>query len=355
MLNANRIALCLPASLLLCFAVACGSDPVDAAPAPSGDVAADADGQGAEPDVPAVDVGKPAPCTTAADCAHPGTTAGCGTPICSQGLCANESAAKGTPCSPLSWFGGVCEEARCDGAGSCVAGNVADGTGCGDAACGEICQKGVCKPGASADDGDPCTVDQCKQGVVSHTPVNDPAVACDDGNPCTEPDGCVFGACVGKTATCHDGVSCTVDFCDAKSGCVNLPSQPMCEDGDPCTKHSCDAEVGCVATGALAGAPCDDGNPCTVGDGCSAAGQCVGGTNTCECTSNAGCADGDPCTEDVCASTGKCQHQVMPDCPKPGCKSAADCDDGDKCTADACVAGNSEYGWCKYAKIPECG
>ncbi len=312
---------------------ACGTDPVNSGPGPgvdTSDVTSEADTGAADvaPDVPDQS------CLTDYDCAHPGVASGCDEPICDKGVCANKPAEKGTFCEVKGWIGGVCEQRSCDGKGQCVAGNVADGTGCGDVACGEICQQGECKAGASADDGNPCTVDTCKGGVINHEAIDDPTAKCDDGDPCTHGDACAFGKCAGNTANCNDGVDCTIDFCDAKAGCVSMASLPMCNDGDPCTKHVCDAKTGCKAAGGNEGTPCDDGNPCTVGDGCDADGQCVGSTNTCDCQVDSDCKANNPCLKLTCQA-GKCMSN--PD-------QVVDCDDSDSgpCATNSCDAKTGE-------------
>ncbi len=77
-----------------------------------------------------------------------------------------------------------------------------------------------------------------------------------------------------------------------------------CNDGNVCTVDSCDASTGCVYAPGNEGGSCDDGNTCTGNDVC--------GTGVC-----AGIPDGSCCQID------------------------ADCDDSNQCTTDSCVEANS--------------
>ncbi|MBI5495450.1 MAG: hypothetical protein HY904_10540 [Deltaproteobacteria bacterium] len=168
--------------------------------------------------------------------------------------------------------------------------------------------RGRVRPPPSCDDGNPCTFDQADPSVGGgcvHFPA---AAACDDGNACTDADSCVAGRCVGRPVICEDGITCTLDTCDAARGCVHLPTAARCADDDPCTDDACDPGVGAdprgcrhpvSPNGTLCGAPacdlvsmcvagnctplptpegfpCDDGNPCTSGDTCHA-GACLPG------------------------------------------------------------------------------
>jgi len=85
---------------------------------------------------------------------------------------------------------------------------------------------------ADCDDGDPCTVDLCENGVCSYIPLlcedNDACtlddcdtqqngcfftpIICNDNNPCTT-DECHFGACLYQPVICDDNNACTIDEC----------------------------------------------------------------------------------------------------------------------------------------------
>ena len=48
------------------------------------------------------------------------------------------------------------------------------------------------------DDGNPCTIDNCIQGMCTYRPVDDyPPMYCDDGDERTTGDKCDFGICAG--------------------------------------------------------------------------------------------------------------------------------------------------------------
>lgn len=119
------------------------------------------------------------------------------------------------------------------------------------------------------------------------------APPCDDHDPCTI-DGCdATTGCTHTPVSCDDQVVCTVDSCDPASGaCVHAPAS--CDDHDPCTTDSC--------SGVCQHAPisCDDGDACTVDSCVSATGQCG--------HSPASCDDGIPCTVDSCDPASGCVH-----------------------------------------------
>ncbi len=210
-----------------------------------------------------------------------------------------------------------------------------------------------------------CTADACdsakakaaraqKGAECVHTPITG---GCDDGDPCTDKDACAAtggkqaGQCVGTPRKCDDGVACTVDVCDKKTGKCTASAEPdggpcddanpctfidacskgvcvgeakPCDDGLPCTADGCDGKGKCTHKALGNGALCDDGDPCTIGDIC-ATGACHGGKQDCN--------DGDVCSVDTCdAKTGKCLHGAVADDTL--------CDDGNACTSkDRCKLG----------------
>ena len=151
------------------------------------------------------------------------------------------------------------------------------------------------------DDGEPCTDDFCDPVEGCHHVPN--SAACDDGSVCTANDRCVDGRCTaGGPMNCDDGNPCTDDFCNQSTGCYSENHTRGCEDGNfctdgdvcrngtctsgpikncnddnPCTIDSCQANTGCIYNGSsLTGTPCDDGDPCQLGDSCGN-GVCVPG------------------------------------------------------------------------------
>ncbi|MCZ6654103.1 MAG: hypothetical protein O7D91_13895 [Planctomycetota bacterium] len=109
-------------------------------------------------------------------------------------------------------------------------------------------------------DSNPCTTDECVDGVCRSLPVDcsdfddlcntascDPkgaegncdvltplpgGTSCDDGDACTENDECIKGFCMGPPIDCNDYNECTWDTCDPTSGCVY--DWVMCSEGEVC-------------------------------------------------------------------------------------------------------------------------
>jgi hypothetical protein len=207
----------------------------------------------------------------------------------------------------------------------------------------------------TVDDGDPCTLDACVDGVVTNTfqdtdgdgicDANDPCPnlanlvngdPCDDGNTCTINDvvtGCV---CTGTFEdTDMDGI------CDANDNCPTVPGQlgSACNDGNPLTTGDV-LVAGCICQGnavdcegtpagpAVPGSPCDDNDVCTLNDIWSPSCVCAGTfTDTdsdgiCDTNDNCptvpgvqgdACTDGDPCTiNDVINASCVCEGTPAP-------------------------------------------
>ena len=236
---------------------------------------------------------------------------------CSGGVCL-AAAPKVCPAGP------ACTVAQCQApAGTCTSKLATDGAACEDSdACtqGGACAGGLCK-GASVGcgDGNPCTLDLCEAATgCVHVAT---AAPCDDGAGCTEGDTCQGGACVPETAkACNDGNACTIDSCSGLAGvCGHAAGAGPCSDGNPCTLADA-----CTAT-ACRGTPltCNDGNPCTQ-DACGAAGACIALANGDPCNDGNACTTHDACKAKVCA---------------PGLP--VDCGDGEPCTVDSCQADGS--------------
>ena len=330
--------------------------------------AVDASGatDGAAGDAPASD------CETDFDCVGLEGATACRKPRCQKGVCALVDEPTGAPCKDAKLKGGDCSEARCSDKAVCELMPAPDGKPCGFGACGNKCTTGQCVPTAAADydDGNPCTKDFCDQGqVVVHEPISDASLACDDGDGCTQDDACDGGKCKGGALDCGDGIACTVDACESKTGCSHTANSDKCDDGNGCSVETCDLASGCTVTGANAGVACDDGNACTKADACTAVGACVGEA-TCGCTAEADCpadnlclpmqcvaskcvADpaqavqcgpgGGACATNACdPKSGKCALQ-----PK---QEGKPCDDANKCTtATVCTTGT-----CGSGKLVAC-
>ncbi len=329
--------------------------------------------------------------------------------VCTVDSCDKKSGActwAGAPVNGLSCDadGSVCTVKDACKDGNCVPGKALDcddGNGCRDDGCdlakgcthtdnnlacnaddnactvGDGCKAGSCVAGAKkvCNDGQACTVDSCdkqsgKCGYLGKPLDGQPCDA--DGSVCSSKDTCAGGSCVkGKPLACDDGNSCTIDTCDAKSGCKHAASsQPCnaddnkctvddvckggscvagalkkCDDAKPCTLDACDTKTGiCSHVAApLEGNLCDaDGTVCTPKDRCKA--------GVCLPDKPLSCDDNNVCTDDSCDAKAGCKHgantKPCPDASKctkdEVCKAgkcttqAVVCDDGNPCTKDAC-------------------
>ena len=112
------------------------------------------------------------------------------------------------------------------------------------------CMLGRCKAGQCGlepmvcPDQSACKLSTCKDGdcVVSPAPKGS---ACDDKDVCTKASACSDqGACLSADpSACDDANSCTLDECDAKTGCKSAPiiATKICDDGNLCTSlDQCD-------------------------------------------------------------------------------------------------------------------
>jgi hypothetical protein len=174
---------------------------------------------------------------------------------------------------------------------------------------GDACTVDQCRPTGCAhdaldcDDHDPCTIDGCDRTTgCTHVPI--PSCCTTDaacgGDRCVQGAACVGGTCRGGVPVdCDDGSACTTDACDREQGCTHTPI--ACNDGNPCTRDACDPAIGCTHM-SVVGCCNDDAecqrDPCIAGRAC-ASNSCVGGTSV-------SCDDGDPCTTDRCIPNVGC-------------------------------------------------
>jgi hypothetical protein len=289
----------------------------------------------------------------------------------------------------------ACTIDTCTAVAGCL--HVPATTACDDGnACtsGDVCKDANCTAGAvvKCDDNNPCTKDACsvKVGGCAFDATSLDGTACDaDGSVCTSADQCVGGTCVpGQKLNCDDANACTLDVCDAVSGCAHSNTSTSCNADD----NACTADV-CKGGKCTAGPPpaCDDNNTCTV-DGCnSKTGECLHDappteSQVCDADSNVctavdtcvkgacvagsklNCDDANVCTDDSCDPKVGCKHLAntaacdadgsactMGDaCTKATCKTGTtiSCDDGNPCTNDVCAA---QTGQCSHvANIATC-
>jgi len=162
-----------------------------------------------------------------------------------------------------------------------------------------------------------------------------------------------------------DGDLCTVDACDAAGACVNTSAVDCSSLDSACTQGTCNPTDGmCSPSPVNDTNACDDGDMCTTGTMCNA-GVCGGGTNTCQCATDADCAafeDDDACNGTlVCdanrqcvvdpATVVTCDPTQDTTCMANTCDAATGtcslqpqnvgmaCDDGNTCTGnEACDA-----------------
>jgi hypothetical protein len=290
----------------------------------------------------------------------------CQKAVCDEsGACLAQALEIGTSCATTKAVQ-ACEESACDADATCAVKAKADGAHCGLGSCGNKCADGACVLATAADydDGNPCTKDFCDQGAtVVHQPITDLTLPCDDGDACTKNDFCVEGKCGGTLDSCNDGKPCTIDLCEAASGCVYKADNSLCQGDNPCLQLACDLAVGCTATGVNPGENCDDGDKCTTGDVCSKDGACAGPNNSCACEKSADCDQTNLCLPRVCALNNKvcivdtakaivCDNNGDGFCGKNVCAAdsgqcgivanneSKQCDDNDVCTSkSACKSG----------------
>ncbi|MCS6899526.1 MAG: hypothetical protein RMJ98_07420 [Myxococcales bacterium] len=192
------------------------------------------------------------------------------------------------------------------------------------------------------DDGNPCTNDSCDPatGNAVYTPA--PGQSCSDGNACTLGDQCnESGSCTGKPKAVDDGNPCTTDTCDPVTGNVAYTPAPNCQpctnngdcnDNNPCTNDICQAGK-CNYTNVAAGTSCSDNNPCTDNDKCNASGQCAGTPKLCNTPPNACHQSTGFCNQ----ATGNCSYPLLPN--GTICSDENECTINDTCQNGSCTSG----------------
>lgn len=210
---------------------------------------------------------------------------------------------------------------------------------------------GGCDP-AECDDGNPCTIDSCKNDRCSHE-IAPFGTSCEDGNACNGAEICnVIGRCIpGPLPEIDDDNPCTDDSCDPAIGVIHTPvaagtpcpagdlchgpaacdGAGVCEpglpidtdDGNPCTIDSCDPEIGVIHELVTPGTSCQDDDVCDGPEICTPAGVCQGFAPDplpSECTDpppeSEFCGDGirDPVTEECDDGPGTEEDSCTPDC-----------------------------------------
>jgi hypothetical protein len=200
------------------------------------------------------------PCLSTTDCSSGTCVDGvcCMTTSCGSCQACNTAGAMGT-CAATS--GGACDDGNaCTQTDTCQAGTC---TGSNPVTCAESDQchvAGTCNP----------TTGVCSNPAAAN------GTACSDGNACTQTDTCQAGTCTGTNpVTCGGSDQChAAGTCDPSTGACSNPAAPdgtTCSDGNACTAGDACMSGSCVGGGA---ASCDDQNPCTV-DSCNAVSGCA--------------------------------------------------------------------------------
>ncbi len=238
----------------------------------------------------------------------------------------------------------------------------------------------VCADGSTCDDDNPCTVDQCVKGscvsiggpnvVVTEDAqvpgdcrrlrcdaegaleeVVDDSDVPDDGNDCTVEEcrsGEVFGALVDFGSRCDNGNG----FCDTEGRCGDCISEADCPASNFCVSFAC--ELGqCAASFAPRGAPLptDEGGDCRreVCDG--------NGMTTFEDDPTDLPLDGNDCTQDLCTGAplspsnpavtdgSSCGAGASTECQGGicvGCSDNGDCSPSTTCATWSCNTSNQQ-------------
>jgi MYXO-CTERM domain-containing protein len=194
-----------------------------------------------------------------------------------------------------------------------------------------------CSINADCDDGVSCTVDVCNAGACLRTPDDS---LCSDSEYCNGAETCdpVLGCVGAMPLDCDDDIYCTEDSCDEiNDTCVNTALDEVCSNELYCDgEEICDPLNG-DAFGCAAGEDvvCDDGLSCT-NDVCS------NSSSSCEFTPvNSRCDDTLHCNGVEACKPLDLSHD------ENGCVpgDAVPCDDNISCTVDAC---NDDIDACEY-------
>lgn len=294
-----------------------------------------------------------------------------------------------TPMSTPTWMGTqtpvpACGNGVVEPGEQCDPGHTGAGTCCTD-----TCQFAPAEASCDADN-EACTYDLCDgAGTCLAGIIAQDGTSCDDGNACTEQDVCTDGVCGGVAVDCDDGIACTVDSCHPVTGCRSIatvesrdcpgscfdginndpldPNDPLYDANDPNSDDAIDFEdSGCATLAPLARfaviATRDQmprdlklGSNTTVGRS-RANGTCNLSSNQCSCP-KVTCEPAVACTGDADCSLGACnvatnRCECVSDCPLAGhaCESDA------ACVVEADGTCDADTDLCKCADdAPNCG
>ncbi|MBS1940362.1 MAG: hypothetical protein JST38_05745, partial [Bacteroidetes bacterium] len=191
----------------------------------------------------------------------------------------------------------------------------------------------------TVDDGDPCTLDECLNGDVTHTFQDaDGDLTCDANDGCpNDPNKISAGAC-----GCGNPDVATTWYADTDGDGLGDPNNSQA--GFTCIQppgYVADNTDGCPSVTGTVGSACDDGNPNTTGDALDANCNCVG--------SPVNCDDGDPCTVDTWDGN-QCVHTFQDTDGDGTCDANDGCvNDPDKTAPGACGCGVADVATTWYA------
>ncbi len=181
---------------------------------------------------------------------------------------------------------------------------------------------------AACDDGDDCTTDTCKAGYCSQIPKPGKSCChldseCAGADKCTVPK-CLEGSCSAQTTNCDDGLACTNDVCDPKTGeCIHKLLIGQCAIDGACKKAGDNepASNGCAICD-----PGKDPNGWSAKPGmCAIGGECV---KSGAVSPDGTCAVCDPAKSSTawsiktgsCFIDAKCFQATTPNPANPSCE-----------------------------------
>ncbi|MFO0550979.1 MAG: hypothetical protein U0271_21490 [Polyangiaceae bacterium] len=250
-------------------------------------------------------------CNDGSQCLNQGSV--CQTATCSSHSCGLQALASGTPAKALAQTVADCQIVLCDGSGNPLAPS-ADDTDL-------------------PTDGDPCTLDQCVNGVPTFPPA--PAGApcggggtCDgagqcmnankmNGDPCTQGGQCA-------STHCRDGVCCDDDCGQACKSCLAADTGgadgqcdfiPAGQDpaGDCTGAETCDAAGGCAFSCGQDPTPSQSTCPAACTGGCLAGTCIIACTGTTCASQSIACPQGLACRVE-CGAGSSCSNMIVA-CP----------------------------------------
>jgi hypothetical protein len=249
-------------------------------------------------------------CRVALDCPNPGRE--CLEPACVDGTCDIGFTKAGVP--TVMQVPGDCKKTICDGSGAFSI---------------DIDDTDL------PDDGNPCTIDECTNGVPTHTPTGTSTMCgatlkfkCDGKGGCA---GCASAADCGTNTACTT-YTCTAGVCKTNF-VANGQGDPGGQHAGDCQKNVCNGAGDTVSINDNTDVPVDN-KPCTQ-DLCTngapsnpnlPVNTSCGGIAKCDATGTCVCNDPDACTGKCGTLTDRCGHTQ--NCPTNVCTGYDTCGGG---------------------------